>query len=244
MRTILLGVALFILSAVLYSVHFYLFKDAHHIFIFLLGDIAFIPIEVFLVGIVIEQILKEREKRAMLEKLNMVIGVFFSEMGTELLENLSKSDHDLQKIKGDLLVNEEWTDENFAKVESKLKNRNVDIEIKKVCLIDLKKYLYSKRDFLVKMLENPVLLEHETFTELLRAVMHLEEELFRRNYLDEIQKHQADFLHLKGDTERAYNLLMFEWVEYMKHLKNEYPYLFSFAMRTNPFDDKATIEVK
>jgi hypothetical protein len=37
---------------------------------------------------------------------------------------------------------------------------------------------------------------------------------------------------------------MFEWVEYMKHLKNEYPYLFSFAMRTNPFDDKATIEVK
>jgi hypothetical protein len=176
MRTILLGVALFILSAVLYSVHFYLFKDAHHIFIFLLGDIAFIPIEVFLVGIVIEQILKEREKRAMLEKLNMVIGVFFSEMGTELLENLSKSDHDLQKIKGDLLVNEEWTDENFAKVESKLKNRNVDIEIKKVCLIDLKKYLYSKRDFLVKMLENPVLLEHETFTELLRAVMHLEEE--------------------------------------------------------------------
>lgn len=31
-----------------------------------------------------------------------------------------------------------------------------------------------------------------------------------------------------------------EWLEYMRYLKNNYPYLFSLSMRTNPFDRKAS----
>jgi len=30
----------------------------------------------------------------------------------------------------------------------------------------------------------------------------------------------------------------------MRHLKKEYPYLFSLAVRTNPFDPRASVEVK
>jgi hypothetical protein len=30
----------------------------------------------------------------------------------------------------------------------------------------------------------------------------------------------------------------------MKHLKADYPYLFSLAVRTNPFDANASVEVK
>jgi len=30
----------------------------------------------------------------------------------------------------------------------------------------------------------------------------------------------------------------------MEHLKNEYPYLFSLAVRTNPFDPNASIHVQ
>ena len=29
---------------------------------------------------------------------------------------------------------------------------------------------------------------------------------------------------------------MSEWIVYMKYLKNNYPFLFSLAVRTNPFD--------
>jgi hypothetical protein len=38
--------------------------------------------------------------------------------------------------------------------------------------------------------------------------------------------------------------LIMQWLDYMKHLKHDYPYLFSLAMRTNPFDANASIEVK
>jgi hypothetical protein len=52
-----------------------------------------------------------------------------------------------------------------------------------------------------------------------------------------------DQKHIAGDIKRAYLLLISEWVDYMKHLKNNYPYLFSLAMRTNPFDPDAKVEI-
>ena len=75
---ILLGLSLIVLSMIFYLLHYAIIRDAHHIFIYLIGDIAFVFIEVLLVTLIIHQLLSEREKRARLEKLNMVIGVFFS----------------------------------------------------------------------------------------------------------------------------------------------------------------------
>ena len=42
---------------------------------------------------------------------------------------------------------------------------------------------------------------------------------------------------------RAYGRLLGEWLSYIRHLKADYPYLFSFAVRMNPFDPEAQIEV-
>jgi hypothetical protein len=43
---------------------------------------------------------------------------------------------------------------------------------------------------------------------------------------------------------RVYGLLVREWLSYMQHLKGTYPYLFSLAMRTNPFDSQASPVVR
>jgi len=45
-------------------------------------------------------------------------------------------------------------------------------------------------------------------------------------------------------VKRVYLLLVDEWLAYMEHLKNFFPYLFSLAMRTNPFDRQASPIVK
>ena len=91
-------------------------------------------------------------------------------------------------------------------------------------------------------MENPNLLEHESFTNLLWSVFHLTEELIHRRNLKDLP--ESDYQHLAGDIKRVYHLLILEWLDYMKHLKNNYPYLFSLAIRTNPFDDNACVEVK
>ena len=106
----------------------------------------------------------------------------------------------------------------------------------------LKGFLKEKRPFLLGLLENPNLLEHESFTNLLWAVFHLTEELLHRKSLKDLP--DADYKHLAGDISRGYNLLIIEWLYFMAHLKDKYPYLFSLAMRTNPFDAAASVELR
>ncbi len=233
-----LGFTLILLSALLYYSHFVIFRDVHHIFIYMLGDIAFVPIEVLLVTLIIHRLLNVREKRNRLEKLNMVIGTFFSEVGTKLLAYISDYDPDLRNIRNNLVVETSWSEKNFKVVSKRLKNYNYGIDIQKIDLDDFKEFVLEKREFLLRLLENPNLLEHETFTDLLRSVFHMAEELKSRENIKDLP--EADLGHLANDIKRAYVSLVHEWIDYMKHLKDNYPYLFSHAMRTNPFDQNAS----
>jgi hypothetical protein len=233
-----LAVALVVFSAVLYVIHFELFHDSHHIFIYMLGDVAFVPIEVLLVTLIIHRLLSAREKKVKLQKLNMVIGAFYSEVGSTLLEATSERDPDLDNVRRDLIITGAWSDRKFKEVSKKLRGYAYTVDLPHVKLTDLRDFLTSKRDFMVRLLENPLLLDHESFTRLLRAVFHFTEELEAREDLKKLP--ESDLDHLAGDAHRAYRLLVLEWLCYMKYLKDTHPYLFSLAMRTNPFDRAST----
>ncbi len=235
---VVLGVGLVVLSALLYGFHYLIFHDLHHIFIYLVGDVAFVPIEVLMVTLIIHRLLGQREKRARLEKLNMVIGTFFSEVGTRLLTYFSDFDPKLDEIRSKLIVKSDWTTSEFDAVEGELRTYEYSVDINKVNLEHLREFLVTKRDFLVRLLENPSLLEHESFTRLLRAVFHLTEELESRGDMGKLP--ESDYTHLAGDMKRAYILIVSEWLDYMAYQKSNYPYLFSLAMRMNPFDQDAT----
>ncbi|MPN25934.1 hypothetical protein SDC9_173355 [bioreactor metagenome] len=83
------------------------------------------------------------------------------------------------------------------------------------------------------MLENPNLLEHETFTDMLWAVFHLTDELLARENIESLP--ESDIKHLENDVKRVFNSILVQWVGYMNHLKSDYPYLFSLELRRNPF---------
>ncbi len=172
----------------------------------------------------------------------MVIGSFFSEVGTLLLTYFSDFDPELAAIRKHLIVTNNWSDEEFVTVSKRLRNYDYKVEIRKIDMEGLKGFLVSKRDFLLRLLENPALLEHEIFTELLRSVFHFSEELERREKVTGLS--DSDYEHLTDDVNRAYTLLVQQWLEYVKYLKDNYPYLFSLAMRTNPFDQTASPFVK
>ncbi len=239
---VLLGIALIVLSAFVYFMHYLIFRDVHHIFIYLLGDIAFVFIEVLLVTLIIHRLLGEREKRSILEKMNMVIGTFFSEVGTTLLTIFCRVDVQCDELRTLLVDTKNFTDREFTKMSNELKDYDCSITPAKQDLEELKLFLVGKRTFLLRLLANPNLLEHDAFTDLLWAVFHLTDELAHRKDLGKIP--QSDHKHLTGDIKRAYLLLVSEWVDYMRHLKIRYPYLFSLAVRTNPFDVNARPEVQ
>jgi len=236
----IIGIVLVSLSIFIYLVHYLIFGKAEYILSYFLLHLAFVPIEVLLVSLIIEEILEHRERIKMLEKLNMVVGSFFNSVGEDLLNIILKGDEgDIKKY---LNISENWSKKDFEKAKELLKKYDYEINMEKINLKQLKEFLEDKREFLLRLMENPLLLEHEKFTGLLMAVFHLADELHRRKNLDNLPK--SDIEHLKNDIIRVYRHLVIQWLDYLTHLKENYPYLYSLCIRANPFKEERSIVIE
>ena len=204
------------------------------IFIIVLGVGTFLGV----IANTTELMLSRKIKQTALEKLNMVIGVFFTEVGTKLIEMFTRRDPCREDMRKDLMVTNGWNAQDFLKAGKEIRKYTCEVSADRAYLETLRTFLLGKRDFLVALLENPVLMEHESFTDLLRAVFHLAEELSVRDDLSRIP--EPDLKHIAADIQRAYRLLGDEWLVYMKYLRDNYPYLFSLAVRLNPFNPGAS----
>ena len=183
----------------------------------------------------------------MLEKLDMLMSTFFSEIGNDLISQLSSvnkykaNTENLKSIK-------DWDQKDYENKLAELKDASIDftadipIEQREEFLENLRDLLVNKREFIINLINNPNLLEKEEFTGLINAILHLDEELEHRKDLALVN--DADFGHLNGDMQRVYNKLVHEWVYYLKYLDKHYPYMIALIIRTNPFDEDASVYVK
>ena len=239
---LLVGSSLLILSGIVYYLQIIIFDNVRDTLFYLLQDLAFVPVQILLVTLLLNQLLSVREKRVMLKKMNMVIGVFFSEVGLDLVKICCNFDHNGEQLKKGMMVDAEWSVQKLRHAHQVVREHDYKIDSQKGDLLKMREYLLSKRQFLLGLLENPNLLEHDSFTELLWAVFHLTEELAHRESVEGLPP--SDYGHIAVDIERVYGLVIYEWLAYMKHLQSDYPYLFSLAIRTNPFNDHSSAIVQ
>jgi hypothetical protein len=241
-QQVCLFVALVLLSALLYWIEYLFLHNAREVWVWIVSSVAFLPLQVALVTLVIERMLSARDRQAMLRKLNMVIGAFFGEVGIELLKSFAALDPDIERVRRDLGANTLVSRSGFQGLQKRLSSYSYRIDLDAARLDGLRGFLADKREFLLRLLENPNLLEHDTFSDALWAVFHLADELRYRP--DVTRLPDTDRQHLAGDMQRAYALLIAQWLAYMDHLRADYPYLFSLALRTNPFDPSASVQIR
>lgn len=227
-------------SAVLYGVEFLIFGRAGEIGFSLLGNLAFLPVYVLFVTLMIEQILKRRERESLRQKLNMVVGVFFSEVGVPLLKCCREFVRESPELTGMLKVSPQWQAADYQRCLAYLEQHEIHVDSRNGDLAALREFVVNRRTFMLGLLENQNLLEHDKFTDLLWAVFHLLEELEARHSLDVLPPNDLD--HISIDIKRAYSNLLRVWVVYMQHLQRDYPYLFSLAVRMNPMIPDAHAE--
>ena len=230
-----LAAAFLILSGIAYFVHYLIFRDIRHIFIYMIGDLAFLPVEVLLVVIILERVLAHREKQAKLKKLNMVVGTFFIEVGNYLFADLLKHFDNQLDISRHLNINENWTKKEFRKAVKFARHLEIDLDCRKMDLGQIKSFLAQKREFILALLGNPNLLEHDRFTDLLWAVTRLDKEFEARPSGSDLP--DRDLEHIASDIQRLYDHLASEWLDYIEHLRDNYPFLFSLVLRTHPFQE-------
>jgi hypothetical protein len=236
--TLRIALILFAASILSYTIHYFIFQDAHHIFIYMIGDFGFLFLDVLLVLLIIERLLASREKKSILHKLNMVIGTFFSEVGIELLHRFSDFVENAEQLESAIMISPKWNKKSFDEARSKAESFKYSIVFDTKELLELRDFLKSKHSFLVRLLENPILLDNQRFTDLLWAVFHLSEELNFRKSLENLP--DTDVAHLKTDLRRANSKIVSEWIAYTEHLKSKYPFLFSLAARINPLNPNAS----
>ena len=194
-----------------------------------------------LIASITDIFVKRREEFYRQQKLNRITGLFFSEMGNGLLRRFAQLDPEIGTLHQMLRVTNQWTNEDFHKVNKSLKRHVFVVESRSRDLLTLKEYLQNHAGLLLRLIENPIVQEHENFTDLLHAIFHLRDELLNRKDLFELP--ELDQRHIDEDIVRVYKLLVSEWLWYMHYLKNNYGYLFSLAIRVNPFDPNASVVV-
>ncbi|HEY5995807.1 MAG TPA: hypothetical protein VIU29_02245, partial [Candidatus Deferrimicrobiaceae bacterium] len=208
-----MGGALAAVASALYFAQYELFGDAKSVFQGLVGNLAFLPLYILFATLMLDTLLRKREKSILLKKLNMAIGVFYAEAGTRLLETFTAFDPDAESLRRSVAEGGGWSEADFSRLAESLKAHPYEIDCGLAEIGPLREFLLERRTFLLGLLTNPNLLEHDTFTDLLWAVFHLAEELAHRpsGYRPE----GADAAHLANDIRRAYSLMASDWLAYM-----------------------------
>lgn len=238
-ENIIIGVALILLSLFLHYVHYLLFKDLHHTLIFFVADLAFIPMDVVFTTLILDKFLENREKDQVLEKLNMLIGVFYMELGTDLLKEITTCDRKEGCFIVNGIVDNDWENKAFKELREYTMNYDYPVNFNVEKLIKIKHMLLEKKEFLISLIANQSLLEHETFTETLMSIIHISEELYGRCN-NNIEPYEVE--HLNKDISIAYRYLTIEWSYYMEYLRDNYPQLYLKALIDNPFDRRSKEE--
>lgn len=189
-----------------------------------------------------EIFIERHDNRIRLQKLQMVIGLFFSEAGTELMRYFAAADCQGDALEEALALNDDWQVRDYQQALKRLDRHLFKVDVQQVDLKQLRSFLGDQSQLLVRLLESPYMLEHESFTDLLIAVMHLKEELLHRDDFEKLPESDSD--HLCGDIRRVYSQLVRQWLLYVQQLQNNYPFLFSLTLRTNPFDRGASVIVR
>lgn len=235
-QTIIQGTLLVIISIVLYSFHYIIFRDPHHIFIYLLGDIAFIPLEVFLVALVIEKYIEQKDRKHALDRLNTQVGVFYGEFGIELLHYCVSLDTEINKYRKEFSLDCSCDMKEFSHLKFFIERYSFTIDISKIDILYLKNILSKNIEIIINLLSNPTIVDKYHFDKMLMAILHVHEEIrYRMNSNGELT--EEDYAHLQTDLQRAYKLLTFGWLYYIQYLKKEYPYLYETAVKQNPFSE-------
>jgi hypothetical protein len=208
----------------MFFIHYLIFGQLENTEYYSLMNLCFIPINILAVTLMFEKLVERRAKLERVSKLNMLVGLFFSDIGFTLLKLIVAGDEKIHALDLD------FTD--LKSCETKLKSHNHQVVFENINYSELKELVIGARDILSSLISNESILEHETFADLLMSLMHLRDEIIFIKYTELTPD---DCSHLKGDLTRVYENLTFQWINYLSHLRQFYPYQYSGAIKFNPF---------
>lgn len=229
-------IILVILTIVFYLIYYIIFGEIHYIITSIAMSIASIPLNMLFTGIIVNCIVDIKDKRKKDKEVDILTGLFFNEIGIEMLDIFTNRDECIEDIRKKALIKKDWAIDKYEELYKIFKNYDSCINVDMNDLRQLKIILDKKSSFILDLLFNPVLDDKEDFTELIVEVLHLRDEINHRfigNKLEDYEK-----IYIESDINKLYKLLCQRWVNYMIYLKKYYPQVFIKSLVNSPFDNR------
>ena len=229
-------IILFVLTIVLYLIYYIIFGEIHYIITSIAMSIASIPLNILFTSFIINYIVDIRDKKKRDKEVDILTGLFFNEIGIEILDIFTNRDECIEDIRKKALIKKDWAIDKYEELYEIFKNYDSCINVDMDDLKRLKIILDGKSSFILDLLFNPVLEDKEYFTDLIVEVLHVRDEINYRFIGDKLEDYEK--IYIESDINKLYKLLCQRWVKYMLYLKNYYPQVFIKSLVNSPFDKR------
>ncbi|MFR9070795.1 MAG: hypothetical protein ACLVIU_10585 [Paraclostridium sp.] len=187
-------------------------------------NLCFIPINSLVVTIMLEKLIDYRAKKDRIEKINMLVGIFFTEVGGKLMHFIIDADKDAKNYITNF--------EDLNKIKKSLYEYDYKVDMNYIDLCTIKNILVEHSNLFVTLISNESILQHQIFTDLLMSVIHLRDEII---FMEKDNELEPNINHLENDVIRVYKNISIQWISYLEYLQKSYPFLYNNAIRVNPF---------
>ncbi len=222
-------------SALLYAIHYLIFRDLHHLAIFGLHELAFVPLEVILVTLGLDQLVEKTHREEARSKVSIIETLYFNESGGTMLRYLTSFDPDAARLRELLQVTEDWRSSDFRQAIRQLKSYPFLLDLDRIDFFGLHYHLSQRHEYYRSMLENPALTQSEAFTEMIMKIYLLWEELDGRTNLYQLpekdRNYLAELLH------EIYRELTEYWLDNVYNHSIHNRFRLHRAIESNPFLD-------
>lgn len=212
------------LSAVMFLIHYLVFGQALNTAYYSLMNLCFIPINSLVVTIILEKLIDYRAKKDRIEKINMLVGIFFTEVGGKLMHLIIDSDKDAKNYITNF--------EDLNNIKKCLNEYDYKVDMNNIDLCSIKNILLENNNLFVTLISNENVFQHQIFTNLLMSVVHLRDEII---FMEKDDNLELNINHLENDVIRVYKNISIQWISYLEYLNKSYPFLYNNAIRVNPF---------
>lgn len=220
-------------SALLYAIHYLIFRDLHHLAIFGLHELAFVPLEVILVTLGLDQLVEKTHREEARSKVSIIETLYFNESGGTMLRYLTSFDPDAARLRELLQVTQDWRSSNFRQAIRQLKSYPFLLDLDRIDFFGLHYHLSQRHEYYRSMLENPALTQSEAFTEMIMKIYLLWEELDGRTNLYQLP--EKDRSYLAELLHEIYRELTEYWLDNVYNHSIHNRFRLHRAIESNPF---------
>lgn len=220
-------------SALLYAIHYLIFRDLHHLAIFGLHELAFVPLEVILVTLGLDQLVEKTHREEARSKVSIIETLYFNESGGTMLRYLTSFDPDAARLRELLQVTQDWRSSDFRQAIRQLKSYPFLLDLERIDFFGLHYHLSQRHEYYRSMLENPALTQSEAFTEMIMKIYLLWEELDGRTNLYQLP--EKDRSYLAELLHEIYRELTEYWLDNVYNHSIHNRFRLHRAIESNPF---------